>query len=460
MRSPTIGLYWKIFISFWLATILVIFTTAWVTSEIAQKASVPAREQVFMDSYANAAVATWESGRKEALDAWLRHTGVSRHMDLYLLTSKGEIFGPTPPSPAIRNISKNLVSDVLDSGIFKSGNLLVSHEILTPSGTAYRLVALSDKPIAHFIQIPWASLAVRLMVATFISGIICYLLSVYLTRPLRSLQQAASALASGKLHTRVGRFSGHGKDEIAELSIEFDRMAEQMESLIHSKHRLLQDISHELRSPLARLQLAIALGQAKAGPNVAEAEFSRMELECHRLGTLISEILEFARLEKAPGLSQMAACELVPLLKDIVNDANFEFTHSGKKACLEHTLPCVMQMDVRLMRRALENIIRNALAYSPKETSVKVSMARMDNEVVIHVDDKGPGVPQDELAKIFDPFYRVDTAREKKTGGFGLGLAIAQEAIRLHHGHIEAHLRPEGGLRVSVFLPDAPVLKD
>lgn len=259
MRS----LYWKIFLSFWLATILIIITTAWVTSEIAQKSSIPARERVFMDSYANAAVATFESGQHSALKKWLNQIGMSRKMTLYLLSSTGEIIGNQVPPQVVKQISNHLVDEELDDGLLKFGDIIVSHEILSTSGRAYRLVAVSEKPLAHFVEIPWAGLTIRLMIAIFISGLICYLLSIYLTQPLRSLRMAAKSIATGQLSTRVGRIKGHHRDEIAELSGEFDRMAEQLEALMNSKERLLQDISHELRSPLARLQIAIELGRKK-----------------------------------------------------------------------------------------------------------------------------------------------------------------------------------------------------
>ncbi len=179
----------------------------------------------------------------------VKQTGLRKQMDLFLLTNKGDIISDQPAPEMIKKISANLVNEKLDSGIFKSGNIIVSHEILSPTGIAFRLAAVSEKPFSHIVQIPWANLTVRLLLAFMISGLLCYLLSHYLTQPLRSLSLAAKSLATGKLNTRVGHFIGHHKDEIATLSQEFNSMAEQLEALIRSKERLLQDISHELRSP-------------------------------------------------------------------------------------------------------------------------------------------------------------------------------------------------------------------
>ncbi|MCC5792578.1 MAG: HAMP domain-containing protein [Legionellaceae bacterium] len=446
------NLYWKIFISFWLATILIILTTAWVTSEIAQKSSIPAREKVFMDSHATAAIATLESGHHNALLKWLKQTGQQRNMDLFLLSNTGEIISHMPPPASVRQISHKLVNSLLDDGLLKSDNRIISHEIVSTSGHIYRLVAVSETPLSHFVDIPWAGLSIRLTIAVFFSGLICYLLSLYLTHPLRSLRQAARSLATGKLHTRVGTIRGHTHDEIAELSRDFDRMAEQLEQLILAKERLLSDISHELRSPLTRLQIAIEIARDKT-QGQALPEFNRMELECLRLNQLIGEILEFARLSQSAEPLNAHPSNIRELLDNLIQDVNYEF------GAAQPRVQWLAQMDVTipvyppLIHRALENILRNALRYSPVNTTVLVSMHLEAGYLTIDIDDQGPGVPETEIPKIFSPFYRVDCSREKKTGGYGLGLAIAHEAILLHKGYIEASNRIQGGLRVRIGLP-------
>lgn len=453
MRS----LYWKIFISFWLATIFIIFTTAWVISHVAQKSSLPAQEQLFMDSYANAAVATFESGEHAALLKWLNKIGISRHMTLYLLSSNGEIIGTQAPPENVKKVAENLLKDQLSEGILKSGKLIVSHEILSTSGKFYRLAAVSEKPISHFVGIPWAGLTIRLALATFISGLICYLLSRYLTQPLRSLGIAAQSIATGKLNTRVGHLKGHHKDEIAQLSDEFDRMAEQLEALINSKERLLQDISHELRSPLARLQIAIELGRKKT-KHLADSEFQRMELECSRLNDLITEVLDFARLDKSTTDLHLTQEDMPALLKEIIQDANYECGNPLGRVNAGVLAPCRLFIDRRLIHRAIENVVRNALHYSPATEKIIVSLSydELHEHIYIDISDKGPGVPENQLDKIFNPFYRVDTSREKKTGGYGLGLAIAARAIQLHQGEIIAQNTPQGGLLVRFVLKNQP----
>src|SRR3990167_1467306 len=450
MRS----LYWKIFISFWLPSTLIIVTTAWVTSELARQSSIPTHEKVFMDSYANAAVTTFESGHSTALLKWLKHAGNSREMTFYFLCSTGNIISVDPPPPVVVQITNDLVHEKLNDGLLKFGNIIVSHEILSTSGKAYRLAAVSDKPLSHFIQITWAGLTLRLIIAVIISGLICYLLSIYLTKPLSTLSHAANSIATGQLSTRVGKFKGHYRDEIAELSNNFDHMADKVEKIVKLKERLLQDISHELRSPLARLQIAIELGRKKSG-NVAKSEFSRMEEECIYLNSLISEILEYARLDKSVYQLQRANTNITALLQRIIKDANFEFANNRRRATLSTVPDCKLYVDERLLHRAIENILRNALRYSPAQelVSVAANLDKTKGNLVIEIEDHGPGIPGDRLKNIFNPFYRVDKSREKKTGGYGLGLAIAKQAIHLHNGEIEVVNQKTGGLKVRITIP-------
>lgn len=457
MRS----LYWKIFISFWLASTLIIVTTAWVTSELARQASIPAHEKVFMDSYANAAVLTLESGHSAALKKWLNQAGSARDMSFYLLCDTGQIISNDNPPPVIVQITEDLAHAKLNDGLLKFGNIIVSHEILSTSGKAYRLAAVSDKPLSHFIQITWAGLSIRLIIAVVISGLICYLLSIYLTKPLSTLSHAANSIATGQLSTRVGKFKGHYRDEIADLSNNFDRMAEKVEKIVKLKERLLQDISHELRSPLARLQIAIELGRKKSG-HVAQSEFSRMEEECICLNSLIGEILEYARLDKSVYQLKRDLISIPDLLQHIIADANFEFANNNnnnnnnnRRVTLSAATDCTLYVDERLLHRAIENILRNALRYSPAQELVSV-LAGLDEKqrnLVIEINDHGPGIPEDQLKKIFKPFYRIDKSREKKTGGYGLGLSIAHQAIHLHGGEIHVINQKTGGLKVRITLP-------
>jgi two-component system sensor histidine kinase CpxA len=299
-------------------------------------------------------------------------------------------------------------------------------------------------------------MTIPLLIAFVVSGFICYLLSRYFTQPIRSLRLAVKSLATGQLNTRVGPFFGHYNDEIAELSREFDRMAEHLETLIHSKERLLQDLSHELCSPLARLQVAIELARIKSP--LAKKTFDRMELECLRLNTLIGEALHLARLDKSTDVIHKSWIDLPTFLTDLIDDANFEFVENRTCTNIDPTCTYPFMGDKRLIRRAVENILRNALRYSPKDKMVVISLHKdLDpHKVYIDIEDNGPGVPEDQLTKIFNPFYRVDAARQKETGGYGLGLTIAKQAIALHDGEIQVKNRKGGGLMLRIILPITP----
>ena len=442
-------LYWKIFISFWIASILIIGSTAWVTGKIAQKSSILKRTYVFMDSYANAAVATYEFSGIPALKQWLQQISANNHMKLYLLTNDGSIISNLSTSPQVQHLSTQFSNGNLKAGILESESIIVSHQIPGKEDVSYRLAAISDKQLADYIAIPWVGLGFRLFFTIFISGLLCYLLSIYLTKPLRKLRYAAQQIASGKLNTRIGHIAGHSKDELAELGTEFDLMAEQIEVLLTTNKRLLQDISHELRSPLARLRMAIELGRKKT-KQLAESEFARMESECIRLNELITEILESARVNQPTATYNPTRINLAAFIQQIIDDANFEFSSKAPRVITKEIQDISLFFDSVLLRRAIENILRNALAYSPENKPVEVSIKKQHERIIIEIKDYGPGVPEEQLLNIFNPFYRVDTARTRKKGGYGLGLSIAQQAIACQGGKIEAMNHEEGGLTMQL----------
>jgi two-component system sensor histidine kinase CpxA len=442
-------LYWKIFISFWLATILVILTVAWFTSHLAQSASMPMREYAFMDSYANAAVTTYESGGRPTLNQWLQKTNISQKMKLFFIDSQGNVLNTPPPPPsAVLKIATKIRKHQLAPGIVKTEELIVSHEVYDHQHLPYRLVALSVIPLSHFLAIHWAGLTLRILSAVFISGLICYALAYFLTHPIRVLQKAARDIGQGKLNTRVIIPKGHKNDDIDMLGQEFNKMASKIEALVISKERLLQDISHELRSPLARLHIATALLK-KAAPDQVHA-LNRIDVECEKLNDLIGEIIHFTRLDSAQINPSLERIHLPSLIQDIMNDANFEFGAHQERVIAKKLESVIIRGDKRLLHRAIENIIRNALHYSPQDKKVLISLYHKAQQLILDIKDEGPGLSENELQKIFNPFYRVDSARDKKTGGFGLGLAIAREAIRLHKGQILAKNRPHGGLLVRI----------
>jgi two-component system sensor histidine kinase CpxA len=332
--------------------------------------------------------------------------------------------------------------------IIRSRPFIVSAPFVTSSGKHYRIVAKMPPRVINTLNFNWQALSIRALIALIISGIICYLLSSYISNPIRSLQSAAKKLGEGKLGTRVGNVFVNRKDEITDLAEEFDQMAERLQVLIQSQDQLLRDISHELRSPLARLFVALEMAKDKSG-DTAQAELSRIELEANRLNDLIGALLSLARLEAKQDGVQLEKINLTNLVQAIVNDANYE-DQANQRVEFHGDDKIILLGNKMLLSRAIENIVRNALRYSTRDKPVAVKLHAKDQLIQLTIRDHGPGIPEADLPHIFEPFYRVDGARNAKSGGYGLGLAIAQKSLSLLKGKICAANAEDGGLIVTI----------
>ena len=274
----------------------------------------------------------------------------------------------------------------------------------------------------------------------------------------RGVFEATRKLAAGDLSARAGTSWGGVKrrDEISQLVRDFDAMAERLEGLVKAQGRLLNDISHELRSPLARLNVALGLARQRTGPE-AQASLQRIDMEAERLNELIGRLLTIARLESREDRSGLVPIDLDDLVSEVANDAEFEAQNRGCRVKTTLAGDCVVMGNPSLLRSAIENVVRNATRYTPEGTAVQVDLRCVGDpnspEAILQVADSGPGVPEEALDKLFEPFYRIDDSRVRKTGGVGLGLAITKRAVRLHGGSVRAVNRPEGGLLVEIKLP-------
>ncbi len=276
--------------------------------------------------------------------------------------------------------------------------------------------------------------------------LLSYTLARHLTRPLRQIEKAVERFGQGDFSARIG---SQRKDELGRLAQTFDQMAERIQTLLASERRLLTDISHELRSPLTRLGVAVEL--ARTGENRAAA-LDRIQQEADRLNALVGELLQVTRAEADPSTLRREPLRLDELLRQVASDAEIEAQAAGSSLRLEVEQALGMHGDVELLRRALDNIVRNAIRHSPAGQAVEIGLERRAESAVVRVRDYGPGVPEEALPRIFDPFYRVETDRNRSTGGVGLGLAIARRAVNLHRGALRAqNARP--GLAVEVELP-------
>ena len=276
--------------------------------------------------------------------------------------------------------------------------------------------------------------------------LLCYLLARYLTSPLRSLQIALERFGQGDFSART---SSKRHDELGQLARTFDQMAGRIQNLVAAERRLLADISHELRSPLARLGVAIEL--ARSGEN-RDAALDRIQKESDRLNMLVGELLQATRAEVDPNALRAQPVRLDDLLAAIVSDCSIEAAARGSSLIFDAPGPVTVSGDAELLRRAAENVIRNAIRYAPAHTPIEVHLAPNGTSARIQVRDYGPGVPEESLGRIFDAFYRVEGDRNRESGGVGLGLAIARRAVELHKGRLQAR-NAHPGLLVEMDLP-------
>jgi two-component system sensor histidine kinase CpxA len=288
-----------------------------------------------------------------------------------------------------------------------------------------------------------------LLLFSVTGAVFCYLISRYLTRPLAKLGAAAANIAEGRLDTRVDPSLRHRRDEIADLARNFDRMAERIEALITGQRRLLGDVSHELRSPLSRLLVALSL--VKQGPPDEAAEnLDRIALEARRLDTMIGQLLALTRIDSGVDRGSPAPFDLTNLVQEVANDGDFEARARNRSVAIDRADASTVNGFEELLRSAVENVVRNAIRHTAEGTAVEISLQAANSRALLRVRDHGPGVPESMLSEIFLPFRRVANGNPE---GAGLGLAIAERAVNVHRGTIRAMNGAKGGLIIEIDLP-------
>jgi len=323
------------------------------------------------------------------------------------------------------------------------------HPIGIPGGIAVG-VQSPDHHYALVVQAafsfdPWTTLPYYGLILLTLAAL-CWPIAYHIYSPLRSLARTFDRFGHGDLSIRQ---QSRRRDEIGDLARSFDRMADRIETLRTAERRLLQDVSHELRSPLARLSFAAALLNTE--PNLEKAK-ERIGKEVSRLTTLVNSLLEVTRAEGDPASRERKDIRLDRLVRDVAEDCAVEAAGHSCNLALNIHDEITISGDEELLRRAVENVIRNAIRYSPEGETIDVHLSAAAGSAKVEVRDRGPGVPENQLAQIFHPFFRVDDSRTNATGGVGLGLAIAMRAVKLHNGTIEAkNVTP--GLLVTITLP-------
>ena len=450
MRS----LFLKIFLSFWLAQALFVALAILVTAAMRparQISSVEALQPKFLSE----AIHAYQTGGAEQAHNYLRSLHETQHVHAVLFRDGENIMGHSVP-PWFVEVAK---------GQRRPANTLLGR--LNPHFQVLR--AAMDGPDGHHYVLvtelppgqnalfgPNGLPGLGLFIAIVSSGLVCYLLARFLTSRITRLRKATQKLASGDLSARAGGRSSRGQDEVSQLVRDFDQMAEQIEKLVSAQSRLLKDISHELRSPLARLSVALELARQRTGSD-AQGVLDRISLESDRMNDLIGNLTTIARLDSGSGSLRKVEVRLEEMVEEVARDADFEAQARNCRVECEVMDELPVLGDPALLHSAVENVVRNATRYCGDATTVKVRAERSAPgsapEAVIQVSDLGPGVPEAELDKIFRPFYRIDDARGRSTGGVGLGLAITEQAVRLHGGSVRASNLAEGGLLVEIRIP-------
>jgi two-component system, OmpR family, sensor kinase len=442
-------LFWKLFFAFWMALLAAgigVGSAVWLHkqahagSDQALAAGPPAALVV------RSAAATLRYGGvaalRDLLGDWIRHG----HGHLYAVDAAGrDLFGRPVPAPALaeaRRLAGSAGGSPIAQGVALPGG--VSYLLFIPNETLplkLRLMEQRSPPP------PGVTVAIGILVSLGFSALLAW----YLSRPIRYLRWAFAAVSRGRLETRVTAMMGRRRDEIADLGRDFDRMAQQLQQLILSQQRLLHDVSHELRSPLARLQAAIGL--ARQDPRKTEASLDRIERETTRLDELVGEVLTLSRLEAGTGAGRRERLDLVELVAAVADDARYEAQAHGRDVGFAGTGEMLAEVHGHLLHQAFENVIRNGVKFTGEGTAVEVEVARAASggAMTVTVADRGPGVPERELESIFEPFYRGEHG--DRADGFGLGLAIARRAVEAHGGRVRARNREGGGLVVEIALP-------
>lgn len=293
----------------------------------------------------------------------------------------------------------------------------------------------------------------RVVIPVLISFILCLLLARSFSKPIATIKKAAAELGKGNLSTRVKDITQRN-DELGQLANSFNQMAEQLQQNQSAQQRLLGDVSHELRSPMTRLQMALGLAQQETTTQTAREKYlQRCQLEVERLNQMIEEALALSRLENTLQIIEKHKLDFTALVKAIIVEEQFIANDKSIEIVLESSGMVELIGDYNLLFSALSNVITNAVKYSPERSTVKVILSVNNQHVNLVISDNGIGVPPESLTELFTPFYRVNLARDRQTGGTGLGLAIAKQAIIAHQGNIFAKNNEIKGLSVTIQLP-------
>ncbi len=444
-------LFLRIFVTFWTAMVAVlaftVATTLWLADERLQ------HEQVRQDELAREASSVLAVRGIDGLREWLAYQSLSVAPDrLYVLDRRGDdLLGRRVPEFLRARLGRGADAGRLPELPSDTRDVRWLSQLIAPGDEPYALSLLRLRRGAHGIFNPTETPIVTGIITLLVGTVVCFLLARYLSDPIRHLRAATRSIAAGDLQVRVSSLLGARRDELALLALDFDRMAERLRGLLESQRELLRDVSHELRSPLARLQIALGLARR---PNAdLPREFDRIEQELARLDELIGEILSLSRLDDPGRALSAEPVGIEELLETLIENARLEAEPRSVRVLVTMPASLSVRGDRELLFRAIENVLRNAVRFAPEGSAVELTVERSGDQALIRVSDRGPGVPPEALERIFEPFFSVAKARDRDAAGFGIGLAITARVVALHGGSVRACNRPDGGLQVELRLP-------
>jgi two-component system sensor histidine kinase CpxA len=454
-------IYLKIFVWFWVAMIAVGLTFGLVVAKTGDQSPGNLWRQelaTLLLPQGERIVEVVEQRGARALGQYEdKSTGPFR-IHVHLLDDHGDDLGIEPSSPEIRELARRARQsgkvEFADDRKVREAAVRVDG----PSGRRYVYALEINPPMSvppPLNASPRAQI-IRILAVIGVAGFVCFWLARYITSPVSELRAATRALAGGNLRARIASSVCRRSDELGGLGIDFNAMAERMQSLLESQRRLLRDISHELRSPLTRLRVALDLAKEGADSSSLLAH-RRIELEAEKINEMIGNLLRLSRLEALTGPPDRSEIDLAQLVHQAADEATLEAMQKGRSVKVLQAESCTIAGNEDLLHSVLENLIRNAMRYTPEGTAVEIELSKQFSAgawfAILTVRDHGPGVPPAHLTDIFEAFFRVENSRNSETGGTGLGLSIAQRAVHLHKGTIRAMNMARGGLKIEVRVP-------
>jgi two-component system sensor histidine kinase CpxA len=444
-----VGLFWKIFVSFMIAMTVTSVGAIYVTYQIVSR---PLTQTEFegRDRIITEVGAALARGGERELKAWLFNNPRPARGTVLLITNErgDELLGRAMPRE-LRALLRTRPPAFRADRPPNFRPVQLTPGLTGPDGAEYRLW-FEIAPVTIFGILMWPGTQVAVLsIAILAAAVMSVLLARYVSAPIVRLQRASRSLAAGALETRVGAPSTRRRDEVGTLARDFDAMAERIQALVTAKETLLRDVSHELRSPLARIRMALALAERRAGAE-SQPDLARIEREAERLDALVGQVMTLTRL-RTTDAPRRDIVRLDTIIGEVVDDARFECPDA--QIDYAATSQVSLRGDAAGLKSAIENVVRNALTYGDRSKPIEVRLAVAGSTATVRVLDRGPGVPEAELKRIFEPFYRTDKSRDHRQDGQGIGLAITARVTELHGGTVAATNRAEGGLEIILELP-------